>query len=147
MNIVTKEKTIEHPLEELFNIEPGTTVVEYKEAVREENVEMTNYDAKDIEIEGQLEEIYSSAMGQAVVIGDEIERVEGKFKARMGEVSATMLNVALSAVREKSAIKMHKDKLTPTKGQQVTVAGNQTVNNNLIVADRNEILRAFAGKD
>lgn len=141
MDTNTRQKTIAHPLEEVLDIEPGTTLVEYQEVVPLEAVVMPNYDDKDVEIESRLEEIYSVAMGQVSVIGDEIERVEGKYKARMGEVSATMLNVALGAVREKSALKMHKDKLTPTQG-----SGPQTVNNNLIVADRNEILRALLDK-
>jgi hypothetical protein len=104
-------------------------------------VPMANYDAKDDEIEEKLEEIYTIAMDQVQTLGDEIERVEGKYKARMGEVSATMLNVALGAVREKSALKMHKDKLTPVAGS----TGARTVNNtlNVVTADRNELLRLF----
>jgi hypothetical protein len=140
MNIVNKEKSIEHPLEEVFDIEAGTTMVEYKEVTPAVVVEMPNYDAKDDEIESKLEEIYTVAMTQVDVISDETERVEGKYKARMGEVTATMLNVALGAVREKAALKMHKDKLTPSAN------GPSTVNNNLIVADRNEILRALLSK-
>ncbi len=143
MKVVTKEKNIEHPLEEVFDLDPGTTIVEYKEVVPAEVVQMPNYDRKDDEIEEKLEEIYSVAMGQVAAIGDEMDRVEGKYKARVGEVTATMLNVALGAVREKSVLKMHKDKMMPvTKGGAVG-DGSHTVNNNLIVADRNEILRAL----
>ena len=70
-----------------------------------------------------------------------MEKVEGKYKARVGEVTATMLNVALGTVREKRMMKEHKDKLSPNKHQG-------TINNTLIVgdsvmADRNELLRAF----
>lgn len=136
---VTKEKAIEHPLEELFDITPGTTIVEYSEALPAEIVAMPNYDKKDDEIEGKLEEIYSVAMEQVEAIGDEMERVEGKYKARMGEVSATMLNVALGAVNAKMHLKTHKDKLTPAQ------AGPQTVNNtlNVVTADRNELIQQF----
>lgn len=141
MNITTHQKLIDHPLEEVFDIETGTTMVEYKEVIPDEVVVMPTYDEKDNEIEGKLEEIYTVAMDQVSVISDQIERVEGKFKARMGEVTATMLNVALGAVREKSVLKMHKDKLTPTPG-----SATHTTNNNLIVADRNEILRALLDK-
>jgi len=140
MNLVTHEKMIAHPLEEVLDIEPNTTVVEYKEALLAEVVEMPNYDAKDNEIEDKLEEIYSVAMAQVQIISDETDRVEGRFKARMGEVTATMLNVALGAVNSKSALKMHKDKVSGA------VAGTHTTNNNLIVADRNEILRALMDK-
>lgn len=140
MNIITTEQHIEHPLETLLDIEAGTTLIEYKEVVPMETVKPQNYDAKDNEIEGQLEEIYSVAMTQVSNISDEMDRVEGRHKARIGEVSATMLNVALSAVREKAAMKFHKDKLTPSAGMTVNAGGTVT-NNNLIVADRNEIMR------
>jgi hypothetical protein len=142
-NIVTKEKLIEHPLENEFDIEPGTTIVEYTEVLPAEVVTMPNYDQKDDEIEGKLEQIYTVAMGQVTVLGDEVERVEGRFKARVGEVTATMLNVALGAVREKSLLKQHKDKLTPAQQAANTP---HTVNNNLIVADRNELLRLMIDK-
>lgn len=141
MKLTTREKEIEHPMENILDITPCTTVVEYKEVEPAEVVPMPSYDAKDDEIEGKLEEIYTVAMGNVATIADEMERVEGKYKARIGEVTATMLNVALGAVREKTALKMHKDKLTPIPG-----AGPQTVNNNLVVADRNEILQMLLQK-
>ena len=141
MKLVTKETTVAHPLEDVLDITPCTTVVEYKEVEPSAVVPMPSYDAKDDEIEGKLEEIYAVAMGNVATIADEMERVEGKYKARIGEVTATMLNVALGAVREKTALKMHKDKLTPIPG-----AGPQTVNNNLVVADRNEILQMLLQK-
>lgn len=133
---VIKEKAVEHPLEELFDITPGTTVVEYTEALPAEIVQLPNYDAKDNEIEVKYEEIYTVAMENVETLGDEMQRVEGKYKARMGEVTATMLNVALGAVREKAQLKMHKDKLSPTSGPQ-------TVNNtlNVVTADRNELIK------
>lgn len=143
MKIVTKEKTINHPMEGILDLDPGTTIVEYKEAIPEDPVEHVRYDEKDGEIETKIEEIYTAAMSSVVTMSDEMERVEGKYKARMGEVSATMLNVALGAVREKRELKQHKDKLSAS---QVTAAKNVT-NNNLIVADRNEILRVLADKN
>jgi hypothetical protein len=143
MSIITKEKLVHHPLEDVLDIDPGTTMVEYREVVPAEIVVMPTYDQKDNEIEGKLEEIYSTAMGQVTAIGDEMERVEGRFKARIGEVTATMLNVALGAVREKSMLKQHKDKLTPAQQAANTP---HTVNNNLIVADRNELLRLMIDK-
>lgn len=145
MKIKTEEKAIEHPLEAMFDIEPGTTMVEYREVLPEKPVEMPNYDQKDDEIEIKLEEIYGVAMGQVALVADEMERVEGKYKARIGEVTATMLNVALGAVREKRQMKEHKDKLSPTRN---TIGDNNTItNNNVVVADRNELLRMFANKD
>ena len=136
MKLTTKEKVIEHPMEGVLDILPGTTVVEYKEVTPAVVVQAPSYDEKDNEIEEKLEEIYSVAMGNVSIIADEMDRVEGKYKARVGEVTATMLNVALGAVREKAQLKMHKDK-QPIPGS----VGSHTVNNNLVVADRNEIIR------
>lgn len=146
MNVVTKQKLAEHPLEDALGIEPGTTLVEYHEVLPAEVVEMPNYDDKDNEIEGKLEEIYTAAMGQVEVIGDEMERVEGKYKARIGEVTATMLNVALGAVREKSVLKMHKDKLPAAKNTAHPSTGSHTTNNTLVFASHDEMLRTLADK-
>lgn len=141
MDTITKYKATDHPLENLFDIEPSTTMTQYKEIVPAEVVELPSYDAKDNEIENKLEDVYTIAMSNVATISDEMERVEGKYKARIGEVTAAMLNVALTAVREKAALKMHKDKL-PT-AVATNHPGSHTVNNNLIVADRNEFLRMW----
>lgn len=140
MDTITKEKVVSHPLEDEFGIEPCTTVVEYQEFLPAEIVEMPSYDEKDREIESKLEEIYTVAMGNVDTIADEIERVEGKYKARIGEVTATMLNVALGAVKQKADLKMHKDKMSV----DISKAGTpHTLNQNLVVADRNDIIRAL----
>lgn len=144
MDSVIKEKTVAHPLEEILDIEPCTTVVEYKEFVPAEVVPAPDYDNKDSEIEEKLEEIYTIALGNVNIISDEMERVEGKYKARIGEVTATMLNVALGAVKQKADLKMHKDKLAVDRQSAGTP---HTVNNNLVVSDRNAVLRALMDKD
>ena len=138
MKTIEKQKTIEHPMEGLLDITPGTTVIEYTEIVPGDVVKMPDYDAKDDEIEGKLEEIYTVAMGNVQVIADEMDRVEGKYKARIGEVTATMLNVALGAVKHKADLKMHKDK---QKADTPSGTATHTTNNNLVVADRNDIIR------
>lgn len=143
MTTITKEKLIEHPMEDVLDISPGTTVVEYQEFEPDPIPPAPNYDDKDQDIENKLELVYNAAIGEVSVLNDQIELVEGKFKARLGEVSATMLTVALGALRERSALKMHKDKLAV---DQVNAKAPGTVNNNLIVASRNEILQMLADK-
>lgn len=140
METINKEKTISHPLEDTLDIEPCSTIVEYQEFIPADIIQMPEYDDKDNEIEGKLEEIYTIAIGNVNAIGDEIERVEGKYKARIGEVTATMLSVALGAVKQKADLKMHKDKLAVDSKNAGTP---NTLNQNLIVADRNDILKAF----
>ena len=144
MKTTTTTKVTDHPLESVFDIVPCSTVVESKEVIPADVVDMPNYDAKDNEIEDKYEEIYAAAMTNVITITDEIDRVEGKYKARMGEVSATMLTVALNAAQAKSQLKMHKDKLT----QDARTGGTpHTLNQNLIVTDRNEILQMLRNKN
>jgi len=146
--IVKKTKATEHPLEEVFDITPNTTMVEYKEVVAVDPVIPADYDEKDKDIEVKLEEIYNMAIEQSENIGDSIGSVEGKYKARMGEVTATMLNVALGAVRERRELKKHKDGMRVEQvGLTYDANGKTVTNNNLIVADRNEILEMLRKKN
>lgn len=146
MKVTTKEKTITHPLEEVFGIESGTTITEYREVLPEAPIEHVQYDQKDGEIEMKLEEVYAVAMGQVSLISDEMESVEGKYKARVGEVTATMLSVALGAVREKRIMKADKDKLKPNRASIGNITNNTLNVGDSVVADRNDILKAFLGK-
>lgn len=145
MKIETKEKLTSHPFEEELGIETGTTVTEYREILPEPIVQMPNYDEKDDEIELKLEEIYGIALGTMNMVSDEIERVEGKYKSGLAETSTQLLNVALGAIREKSLLKQHKDKILVANNKLINRGPNSiTTNNNLIVANRNEILKAIA---
>lgn len=138
--IVTKEenkkiKTIEHPLEEFFDIESGTTEIEVYE--REgELLPAEQYDPKDSEIEEQFQEVYNSAMDGYDLLSLELNKVEGRFKARVGEVSVQHLNTALNAASLKAKLKEHKDKLE-SKGKSPSHVTN---NNTLIVDDRSALL-------
>lgn len=131
----TIETPIEHPLEKVFGIEAGTTMLPTVQRTTELTVVQT-YDEKDKEVEGQLQEVYDAAMGAFETQSQETELVEGKYKARSGEVAVQFLNTALEAAKSKTTLKMHKDKIV-----QATTGSPKTVNNNLIVADRNELLR------
>lgn len=144
MKVTTSEKFTTHPMEDFLDLEAGTTLVEAEEIVLEEATPHVAYDDKDMEIEQKFDDVYAIAMSNVVTVSDEIERVEGKYKARMGEVTANMLSVALQAAREKASFKMHKDKLSPKGPEAKTV--NQTLNQLNIVADRNEMLRILAAK-
>lgn len=134
-------KTIEHPLEEVFDITPGSTQVP---AVIDENKSMVaiqheDYDPKDKEIEDQFQEVYNSAMNAFEIQSDIIEEVEGKYAARNAEVAVQFLNAALSAINGKKDLKQAKDKIklkTDTKNP----AGGATINNNFY-GDTNDLLR------
>lgn len=131
-----KEKAINHPLEDILDLEPGTTMMEVPDRLPTEIVTTDDYDKKDKEIETQLQEVYDAAMTQFEVTCEEAEKVEGKYKARNGEVAIQALNTALAAVRTKAEVKSSKDKVKV----KATASGPRTLNQNLIV-DRNELLK------
>ena len=139
----TKTKEIIHPMEDVFDIEPGTTLVEYEESLPTVLVVHEEYDNKDVEIEDQFQEVYQKAMDAFEEQSTEAELVDGKYKARNAEVAAQYLNTALHAVKEKSNVKQHKDKQVVAKEKAKTPG---TVNQNLFV-DRNDLLKALQAKD
>lgn len=139
----TIEKEIEHPLEEVFDIEPGTTLVEREESLPLQLVQHEQYDRKDKEIEDQLEEIRAAAMDAFDAQNDVVDTVDGKYAARNAEVAVQFLNTALQAIKEKSTLKIHKDKLTVDKAN----AGKPgTQNNTVNIFDRNELLKLMSGE-
>lgn len=133
-----KEIQFEHPMEEILDIEPGTTITTRTERTTD-MVEAEQYDNKDSEIEEQFQEVYDAAMSAFESQCDEAEVVEGKYKARNAEVAVQFLNAALSAAKEKGSLKQHKDKLSTA----VAKSTGDTTNNNILVADRNELLKHF----
>ena len=135
-------KNISHPMEDILDIEPGTTIATKIER-NTEIAEDAEYDTKDDEIEEQIQEVYDSAMTAFESQMDESELVEGKYKARNGEVAVQFLNAALTAIKEKNGLKQHKDKIAIAKGK---LTGSKTTNN-LIIADRNDLLKQILGKD
>lgn len=146
MSKVTREEIevpIEHPLEAVFEMEPGTTLM--PQTVRTTEIVVADtYDEKDTEIEGQFQEVYDAAMGGFESQFQEVDTVEGKYKARIGEIAVQFLNAALAAANSKASLKSHKDKLShDIKGAP------KTVNNNLIIGSQAEMLErldAMMGK-
>ena len=143
MDIITTQQLTDHPMEDLLDITPCTTVTE-SNMVLPNVAEHAAYDEKDDEIDSKLEEIYTFAMAAAMDNKDASAQVEGKYKARVNEVTATMLNVALGAIKEKSAIKQHKDKC---KVPQQPVAGSKVINNTLVTASFSDIVGMIKGKN
>jgi len=142
---VETEKLKTHPMEEVLDIESGTTVHPMVERQTTDIAETTTeaYDNKDTEIEGQFQEVYDAAMDAFDTQMGTSEDVEGRYQARNGEVAVQFLSTALAAAKEKSNVKQHKDKLSIARGK---LTGVGTTNNNLIVADRNDILKALSGQ-
>jgi len=140
MTTTTEEfdKATSHPLEEMLNIEEGTTMVPSSKRSTDMVVK-AEYDEKDDEIDEQFQEVYDLALDAFEAQAQEAELVEGKYKARNGEIAAQYLNTALAAAREKSDLKQGKDKLA--------IAANKLKPGDIgdgkkIIADFSEILRA-----
>lgn len=142
MTTEEKEKEIFHPMEEVLEIEPGTTIATVVERSTDLIVS-DQMDEKDQEIDEQMQEIYDAAMSAFDKQSTDSEIIEPKYRARNQEVAVQFLNTALNAAKEKSTMKQHKDKLAVEK----KAAGPKTLNQNLIVADRNEVLKHIMKKD
>lgn len=132
MNITTKIQTTDHPLEDVFDIERGTTEVITEEISTPLVVSpVVSYDEKDLEIEQQFQEVYDAAMTSFADQAGLLTQ-DPKFSARNMEVANAFLNTALAAAKEKASLKLGKEKNT--------TQAPKTVNNNLIM-DRNELLK------
>jgi hypothetical protein len=139
---------INHPLERVFDIKEGTTDIAIIDETRDLTlVEDEKYDDKDNEIERQLEEVYTISVNAAREQLREIELIDPRFRSRAQETSAQMLNTALTALKEKRSLKEHKDRLNVAI-KQVEMKQGDTVNNTaVILADRNDILKALKNED
>lgn len=120
----------DHPLESVFGIESGTTVAIYTEREPTPSMEYEGFDDKDHEIEQQFQDVYNIALQSFDSVTENVDTVEGKYVARVHEVAANYLNVALAAAKEKKELKQSKDKLEKmTKNLK-----GGTTNNNIIVS-------------
>lgn len=151
-----------HPLESVFNIQPGTTplssasaqvsnemldpatgeVVERKtegvsdsEIAKEERIE-------DLKIDGQIDGIHGAAIAAFEAQNRLSQEVDPKFAARNAEVAAQYLKIALDAVGTRVDTKFKRAKIRADAN-----AGPRQVQNNLIVADRNDLLKSLFSDD
>lgn len=143
------------PFESLFDLEPGSTEelvpapqTGLVDPATGELVELSpDADAatlakeerlEDIALVKQFEEIQSKAMQAFTQQQMLSQQVEPKFSARNSEVAAQFLNIALAAVKDRSEAKYKRQKMRLA----TATAGTPTsVQNNLIVADRNSLLK------
>lgn len=138
-----KEKIIEHPMEEVLDLDSGTTLVEYHAPIGGELVVPSDYDEKDQEIDQLYQDVYDTAMAQFEQQASVVTTVEGKYKSRAGEVAAIYLNTALNAAQAKAKAKEVKDKLNV---QEKKAATPGTLNQNLFVGDHDELLKLLDGE-
>jgi len=134
------EKQIPHPCETVFDIEDGSTTIVSAPPRTTNLVQPDHYDTKDQEIEEQFQEIYDKSMDTFDDMQRDMEGIEGKYKARNGEVSVAFLNTALNAAKEKARVKEHKDKLSPLPND------GKVVNNTQINVSTSDIIKMLADR-
>lgn len=139
-----------HALETVFNIEPKTTSTDLLEfpvvdiqVVQASNpnepnlIPASEYDGRDVGVDSQLSQIQGQALAIAEKIKQSMATSDPKSIAKLGEIAVAALGTALEAVKQKSAIKVHKDKLKMNSG----VPSITNTINNTIVVSRGELLR------
>ena len=129
-----EEVQVEHPLEHLFGIDPMSTMMPVVSSEMS-SIETPLFDDKDKEIETQFDQITALALDGYDAQVMDLEKIDPKYRARSNEVAIQYLNTALSSTQQKMNLKKHRDLLTSkvVKGTNIT--------NNVLVADRNELLR------
>jgi hypothetical protein len=143
-------KTINHPLEEVFGIEPGSSfnnpaVIDHDDYEMVPNSEVAQGhqdDEEDIDINNKIETIYDAALSAYEQQNGMAEIVEPRYAARNAEVAAQYLGLALNAVSLKARTKNDKRK----SAQFIPFTNNNISNSNVVVADRNSIMQMIADK-
>lgn len=123
-------------IDDVLNVELPTTISNALPAIQQEIVK----DEEDIEIDTKIDTVYDKALSAFNQQTEMVEIVDPRYSARTAEVAANYLNIALNAMAVKSKVKGERHR----RGSQGFVPyanGAKTVNNNLIVADRNSILK------
>lgn len=145
------KNTYAHPLEDIFDIESDSTL----SPVQAINNELYSDDQTDVQkndgviedgFDRQYDEIYDMALEAFKSQSEMSESIDPRFAARNAEVAAQYLKIALDTVSTKTAKHLTNKKLRGSKGQP-TVNGDVVTNNNIIVADRNELLRLMKSED
>lgn len=154
--------SIPHPLEDIFNIQAGSTplasasaqvsnemldpatgeIVERKTEGTTDNEIAKEERIEDLKIDGQIDVIHSAAINAFEAQHRLSQEVDPKFSARNAEVAAQYLKIALDAVGTRVDTKYKRAKVRLEQNQ-----GPRQVQNNLIVADRNDLLKNLFNKD
>lgn len=135
-----------NPLEQVFNMSDEFNIEdEYgsaeqpKQNSSEQPVD--HKDADDILIEERIDEVYKVAIEAFKAQQEYLEVIEPRYAARNAEVAANYLNIALSAVNSRSKAKTDRKRANQSF---VPYANGGKTTNNVLIADRNEILKMIS---
>lgn len=156
-----------HPLEELLEIEAGSTPMSTNPFIDEdiesldtdENEEFDNsmeevlaaapphpdsdfYDSIDKDITKKYNNIYAQAMDAFGRQIQDADLVEGRFRARNLEVAAQFLKIGLDSAKDAATQKANKDKLKVAENKADGNGGN--TQNNFFIGDRNDLLKMLS---
>jgi hypothetical protein len=139
-----------HPLESVFNMgedtmevdidkEYGMTEVPINAAATPTEPPPDVKDADDVLVETRLDEVYDAAIGAFQNQSAYTEIIEPRFAARNAEVAANYLNIALAAANSRAKVKTDRKRANQAFVPYGQPNGKTT--NNIVIADRNEILK------
>lgn len=136
-----------NPLQNVFNMGDDEMEIDDRYAMAEMPAQATvqpegppvdHKDADDVEIERRLDEVYETALTTFQNQTAFTEIIEPRYAARNAEVAANYLNIALAAANSRAKVKS--DRKRANQAFVPYTNGGKTTNN-LIIADRNEILK------
>lgn len=127
------------PLENFFNlpIKNKKDEEDDNKSLSVEKNDIVEYDSKDNDVEKNYKEVHDIAISMHDRIVDELEDIEPKYSARMYEVAAGYLNIALTAAEKRGKMKEHKDKLGVS-------AKKKSTNNNVVVINTNDLIKKLS---
>lgn len=139
-------KPLAHPLESVFGIEEGSLDIQQEYGVAEvpvpgqlEAAPVDHKDEDDVLIEKRLDDVYEVAIQTFQQQTAYTEIIEPRYAARNAEVAANYLNIALAAANSRAKVKSDRKRANQAFVPYGPGGGKTT--NNLVIADRNDILK------
>jgi hypothetical protein len=143
---------IKNPLEDVFNMRESIDIeAEYgmtqvpAQIEQPEGPPVDHKDADDVLVEKRIDEVYDAAMEAYKAQQSYLEVIEPRYAARNAEVAANFLNIALSAANSRAKVKT--DRKRANQSFVPYANGGSKTTNNILIADRNEILKMITVDD
>ena len=140
-------KPLSHPLESVFNMGDDAMEIDDRYEMAEVPVQATvqpteppvdHKDDDDKLIEQRIDDVYDAAMQTFQNQTAYTEIVEPRYAARNAEVAANYLNIALAAANSRAKVKTDRKRANQAF---VPYANGGKTTNNIVIADRNQILK------
>lgn len=137
---------INHPLEDVFEMDHGTMDIASDYAMAEVPVQANPTDAPPVDhkdeddrlIEARIDAVYEAAMTTFQNQTAYTEIIEPRYAARNAEVAASYLNIALTAANSRAKVKSDRKRANQAFVPYANAGGKTT--NNIVIANREQIL-------